>query len=70
MHASKELDKGRKTPEQNVASSTTGGGNISSKEQVQLTEQVRLLMTSSQVRGAANLAESSAEWQKPEGKQQ
>ena len=35
-----------------------------------LTEQVQLLMTSSQERGAASSAESSAEWQMPAGKQQ
>ena len=67
MQASKELDKRRKTPEQSRASSITilKEENISLKEQVRkLTEQVQLLMTSSQERGAASSAESTAEWQR------
>ena len=51
MQASKELDKRRKTPEQKVASSTAvlEEESLSLKEQVRkLTEQVQLLMTSSQ----------------------
>ena len=66
----KNSTKRRKTPEQKVASSTRvlEEENLSLKEQVpKLTEQVQLLMTSSQERGAASSAESSAEWQKPAG---
>ena len=51
MQASRELHKRRKTPEQKGASSTTvlEEENLSLKEQVRkLTEQVQLLMTSSQ----------------------
>ena len=73
MQASKEHDKRRKTPEQKVAGSITvlEEENLSLKEQVQkLTEQVQLVMTLSQEREAASSAESSAEWQKPAGKQQ
>ena len=71
--ASKELDERRKTPEQKVASSIAvlQEENLSLKEQVlKLTEQVQLLMTSSQERGVRSSAESSAEWQNPAGKQQ
>ena len=58
MQASKELDKRRKTPEQKVASSITVWEELSLKEQVRkLTEQVPLLMASSQERGAASSAE-------------
>ena len=73
MQASKELDKRRKTPEQKVASSTTvlKEENLSLKKQVRkLTEHVQLLVTSSQERGAASSAESSAKWPKLAGKQQ
>ena len=64
MQASKELDKRRKTPEQKGASSTTDleEENVSLKEQVwKSTEEVQLLMTSSQERGAASSAESSGQ---------
>ena len=73
IHASKELDERRKTPEQKGANSTTVRveENLSLKEQVRkLTEQVQLLMTSSQERGAARSAESSSKWQKLTGRTQ
>ena len=64
MQASKEPDKRRQAPEQKGVSSTTvlGEENLTLKEQVRkLTEHVQLLMTSSQERGTASSAESSAE---------
>ena len=73
MQASKELDKRRKTPEQKGVTSTTilEEENTTLKEQVrELKKQIQLLMTSSQERGAASSAESSAEWQKLAGKKQ
>ena len=73
MQASKELDKRRKTPEQKGVTPTTvlEEENTALKEQVtDLKEQVQLLMTSSQERGAASSAESSAEWQKLAGRKQ
>ena len=73
MQASKELDKRRKTPEQKGATSSTvlEEENTALKEQVrELKEQIQLLMTSSQERGAASSAESSAEWQKLAGRKQ
>ena len=60
MQASNELDKSRKTPEQKAASSTTVlvEEHLSFKEQVGgLTEQLQLLTTSSEERGAASSAE-------------
>ena len=73
MEACEELDKRRKTPEQKGVSSTTvlEEENLSLQEQVwQLTEQVQLLMTSSQEREAARSAETSAKWRRLTERQQ
>ena len=59
--AAEELDKRRKTPEQNGSNSVTAleEENLVLKEQVrELIEQVQLLMTTSKERGAASSAES------------
>ena len=73
MQASHDFDKRCKTPEQKVASSiiVLEEENISLKEQgPNFTKLVQSLMTSSQERGAASSAESSAEWQKLAGNEQ
>ena len=64
MQTSKELDQRRKTPKQKGATSNTGleEENNALKEQLRkLTEQVQLLLASSQEHGAASSAENSAE---------